>query len=133
MSGQQTGSAPAPAQPSREEAFFEAARGLPPEQRPQYLERVCGEDSALRKRLETLLQANSEAGEFLEPPPAANTNPTIDISVQVTEKPGDTIGRYKIREELGEGGCGVVYVAEQSEPVRRRVALKIIKLGMDTR
>src|SRR5262249_23733868 len=51
----------------------------------------------------------------------------------VTEQPGTTIGRYKLREKIGEGGCGVVYVAEQEEPVRRRVALKIIKLGMDTK
>src|SRR5215213_7064324 len=50
----------------------------------------------------------------------------------VTEQPGDRIGRYKLREKIGEGGCGVVYVAEQEEPVRRRVALKVIKLGMDT-
>src|SRR2546427_3717195 len=53
--------------------------------------------------------------------------------VTVTEKPGDRIGRYKLREKIGEGGCGVVYVAEQEEPVRRRVALKVIKLGMDTK
>src|SRR5437762_5489201 len=53
--------------------------------------------------------------------------------VPVTEGPGDRIGRYKLREQIGEGGCGVVYVAEQEEPVRRRVALKVIKLGMDTK
>src|SRR4030095_15413382 len=51
----------------------------------------------------------------------------------VTEKPGDKIGRYKLREQIGEGGCGVVYVADQEEPVRRRVALKVIKIGMDTK
>src|SRR3989475_7322499 len=53
--------------------------------------------------------------------------------IEVTEKPGDRIGHYKLREKIGEGGCGVVYVAEQEEPVRRRVALKVVKLGMDTR
>src|SRR3989475_1648247 len=53
--------------------------------------------------------------------------------VEVTEKPGDRIGRYKLREKVGEGGCGVVYVAEQEEPIRRRVALKVIKLGLDTK
>jgi hypothetical protein len=58
---------------------------------------------------------------------------TLVISLPPTEKPGDAIGRYKLREQIGEGGCGVVYVAEQSEPVRRRVALKVIKLGMDTK
>ena len=51
----------------------------------------------------------------------------------VTEKPGDRIGRYKLLEKIGEGGCGVVYMAEQAEDIRRRVALKIVKLGMDTR
>src|SRR6476619_6296477 len=56
--------------------------------------------------------------------------PTV---VSVTEKPGDKIGRYKLREKIGEGGCGAVYMAEQEEPVRRRVALKVIKLGMDTK
>src|ERR1022692_2791488 len=51
----------------------------------------------------------------------------------VTEQPGDQIGRYKLLEKIGEGGCGIVYMAEQTEPIRRRVALKVIKLGMDTR
>src|SRR5215475_4884657 len=58
---------------------------------------------------------------------------TIVVALPVTEKPGDKIGRYKLLQQIGEGGCGVVYVAEQEEPVRRRVALKVIKLGMDTR
>ena len=57
----------------------------------------------------------------------------VHITVPLTEKPGDTIGRYKLLQQIGEGGCGVVYMAEQDEPVRRRVALKIIKLGMDTK
>jgi serine/threonine protein kinase len=57
----------------------------------------------------------------------------IRPAVTVTEKPGDKIGRYKVLQQLGEGGCGVVYMAEQEEPVRRRVALKVIKLGMDTK
>src|SRR5213076_1267521 len=79
------------------------------------------------------LQSDEKAGEFLEPSPPPSPNPTMVVSLPPDEKPGDVIGRYKIREKLGEGGCGVVYVAEQAEPVRRRVALKIIKLGMDTR
>src|SRR5262249_5500559 len=54
-------------------------------------------------------------------------------SVEPAEKPGDRIGRFKLLEQIGEGGCGVVYVADQEEPVRRRVALKVIKLGMDTK
>jgi hypothetical protein len=136
----------------REEALFEAARGLAPDQRDDYLRRVCGENAPLRQRLEKLLQANEQAGEFLEsatwqaaakptqsPLPvggataAGDVEPTLVAASPISEKPGDVIGRYKIREKLGEGGCGVVYVAEQTEPVHRRVALKIIKLGMDTR
>src|SRR5436190_10944879 len=58
---------------------------------------------------------------------------TVVPPVPVTEKPGDRIGNYKLLQQIGEGGCGVVYMAEQDEPMRRRVALKIIKLGMDTR
>ncbi|HSU52810.1 MAG TPA: WD40 repeat domain-containing serine/threonine-protein kinase [Candidatus Dormibacteraeota bacterium] len=75
-------------------------------------------------------------GKTLPPPhesTAAAPLGTIDINAQLTGKPGDTIGRYKIREQIGQGGCGTVFVAEQQEPVRRRVALKVIKLGMDTR
>src|SRR2546430_8230920 len=66
-------------------------------------------------------------------PLSAASNPTIVLSIPVTEKAGDNIGPYKLLQELGEGGCGVVYMAEQEEPVRRQVALKVIKLGMDTK
>src|SRR5688572_1143166 len=62
-----------------------------------------------------------------------NAGPGGTEIVPLTEQPGDRIGRYKLLEKIGEGGCGVVYMAEQQEPVRRRVALKVIKLGMDTR
>src|SRR3974377_1243009 len=65
--------------------------------------------------------------------PTVAVNPTIALSLPVTEKPGDKIGHYRLLQQIGEGGCGVVYMAEQEEPVRRRVALKVIKLGMDTR
>src|SRR5262249_36974005 len=69
---------------------------------------------------------------FLELPPTGLSK-TILVAVPPTEKPGDRIGRYKLLQQIGEGGCGVVYMAEQEEPVRRRVALKVIKLGMDTK
>jgi eukaryotic-like serine/threonine-protein kinase len=122
---------------SREEALFNEALGLAPANRPAFLEKACGSDTALHCRLERLLHSHEEAGTFLENsapiPSAAELTQTIPVVVPPSEKPGDVIGRYKIREMLGEGGCGVVYVAEQTEPVRRRVALKIIKLGMDTR
>src|SRR5947207_7751667 len=64
---------------------------------------------------------------------ALAAEPTLEVSVSTSEKPGERIGRYKLLQQIGEGGCGVVYMAEQSEPVRRRVALKVIKLGMDTK
>ena len=122
-----------PPEPRREEAIFDAALALPPEQRPAYLDQACGQDAQLRQRIELLLRSHDHAGEFLEPAPPAGQNRTVVVPTPPSEKPGDIIAHYKIREKLGEGGCGVVYVAEQTEPVRRRVALKVIKLGMDTR
>src|SRR5204862_7198170 len=86
------------------------------------------------RRIELLLRSHDHAGEFLDPALRAGTNRTLVVNPTApSEKPGDVIGHYKIREKLGEGGCGVVYVAEQTEPVRRRVALKVIKVGMDTK
>jgi eukaryotic-like serine/threonine-protein kinase len=111
------------------EALFEQALKFKPEERGAFLAGACGPDVGLRRRVEELLQAQSEARGFLPTEPGCNST----IVVPLTEKPGDRIGRYKLREHLGEGGCGVVYVAEQEEPVRRRVALKVIKLGMDTK
>src|SRR4051812_11077186 len=105
------------------EALFEQALKFKPEERGAFLAGACGTDEALKQRVEELLMAEAEAGAFLPTDPG--TRKTMAISV--TEQPGDRIGRYKIRENLGEGGCGVVYVAEQEEPVRRRVALKVIK------
>jgi serine/threonine protein kinase len=119
---------------NREESLFDAALALPPEQRAAYLDKVCGQDATLRQRVANLLKAFTQSDGFLEARPGAvGPSGTISVAVPPTENPGDVIGRYKIREKLGEGGCGVVYVAEQAEPVRRRVALKVIKLGMDTR
>jgi len=124
-------------EPNREEALLNAALQLPStEERTAYLKEACNDDDELRQRVEALLQAHEQAGGFLEQPPAAVSQKTFAITtgmVPVTEKPGDKIGRYKLLQQIGEGGCGVVYVAEQEEPVRRRVALKVIKLGMDTK
>jgi hypothetical protein len=122
-----------PPEPRREEAIFEAAVALAPKQRAAYLDQACGQDTQLRQRIVLLLGSHDHAGDFLEPAPPAGPNPTLVMPTPPAEQPGDVIGHYKIREKLGEGGCGVVYVAEQTEPVRRRVALKVIKLGMDTR
>ena len=114
-----------------EVAVFEAALQLPADQRAPYLEKVCGADADLRRRIEDLLGASERAGGFMRQ--SAVPEPTVVFRLPPSEKPGDTIGRYKLLEQIGEGGCGVVYMAEQQEPVRRRVALKVIKLGMDTK
>ena len=119
--------------PSREEALFALALEKPAEKRPAFLDAVCEGDTALRARLEALLAAH-EQPETLLATQAETARPTIklDLADAADEAVGQTLGRYKLLERVGEGGCGVVYVAEQTEPVRRRVALKVIKLGMDT-
>ncbi|HEX7618469.1 MAG TPA: serine/threonine-protein kinase, partial [Verrucomicrobiae bacterium] len=114
-------------------AVFGAARQLPASERAAYLEQACAGDAALRQRVEELLQASDEAGNFLENPAAVPPGGTVRPAAMPTEKPGDRIGHYKLLQQIGEGGCGVVYMAEQEEPVHRRVALKVIKLGMDTK
>src|SRR5437588_904173 len=122
--------------PSREEALFTLAVEKTAAERAAFLDRECSGDAELRQRVEALLGAHEKAGEFLKEPPAAVSAKTFVITtgmVPVTEKAGDRIGRYKLLQQIGEGGCGVVYMAEQEEPVRRRVALKVIKLGMDTK
>src|SRR5665213_607103 len=118
---------------NREEAIFDAALQLPPEPRAGYLRQACAGDDELRRRVEALLQAQAQASGFMQEPAAPAGRPTIVLSIPLTEKSGDKIGRYKLLQQIGEGGCGVVYMAEQEEPVRRRVALKVIKLGMDTK
>jgi serine/threonine protein kinase/tetratricopeptide (TPR) repeat protein len=114
------------------ETIFAQALSLPPEQRAAYLVQFTHGNPELRRRVESLLQSY-EDGNFLEGAASPQLRDSRPTTVSVTEKPGDTIGRYKLLQQVGEGGCGVVYMAEQVEPVRRRVALKIIKLGMDTR
>jgi eukaryotic-like serine/threonine-protein kinase len=111
-----------------EEAIFHVARRLPPEQRAVYLKQVCGNDRALPVRVEALLAAHEEAG-FLEVP-VVDAAATIDQPI--TECAGMVIGRYKLLQKIGEGGFGVVFMAEQKSPVVRRVALKVIKPGMDS-
>jgi serine/threonine protein kinase len=119
----------------REIEIFIAALELPSGQRAAYLDEACAGDAALRRRVEQLLAASEAAGTFLESPAAVPPKPgaTIRLDLTPTEKPGDRIGRYKLLQQIGEGGCGIVYMAEQEEPVRRRIALKVIKLGMDTK
>ncbi|HZR17580.1 MAG TPA: protein kinase [Verrucomicrobiae bacterium] len=120
----------------REEAIFDAARELAPgAARAAYLLEECGQDAELRKRIEAMLEADGAAAEFFETQPGGAGTLRLSTSAisPLTEKPGDKIGRYKLLQKLGEGGCGLVYMAEQIEPVKRRVALKLIKLGMDTK
>ncbi|HUK81995.1 MAG TPA: serine/threonine-protein kinase, partial [Verrucomicrobiae bacterium] len=112
----------------REERLFQTALKLPPgERRTAFLQRTCAGDESLRQRIEALLSADERAGTRFE------SDATLKSAEPFTEKAGDRIDRYKLLQEIGEGGCGVVYMAEQEEPVRRRVALKVIKLGMDTK
>src|SRR5208282_2862833 len=123
-------------QPSeREIEVFNVALELPVVERAEYLERACAKDDTLRQRIEELLRASAEACPCLEGPPAVSSRPggSVRQTSVTAERPGDRIGRYKLLQQIGEGGCGVVYMAEQEEPVRRRVALKVIKLGMDTK
>jgi eukaryotic-like serine/threonine-protein kinase len=115
-----------------EEAIFMAASELSVNERAAYLEKACRGDADLRQRVEALLKSHDEAASFLEESPP-KPGRTIRLDLPLSEKAGDKIGRYKLLQQIGEGGCGVVYMAEQEEPVRRRVALKVIKLGMDTK
>jgi len=117
----------------REAAIFDAAIELPLEQRAAHLENACAGDAALRRRVEALLNASETSCEFLDSPATPEAAEPTNVLPPSFEKAGDRIGRYKLLQQIGEGGCGVVYMAEQEEPVSRRVALKVIKLGMDTK
>jgi hypothetical protein len=131
-----------------ESVFTIALAQATPEDLARYLAEACGDDTELRRRVEGLLKAHDGAGGFLDQPAVA-TVPTIDEipgrfidpdkvrapgadATGLAEKVGSRIGPYKLLQLLGEGGMGAVYMAEQEEPVKRRVALKIIKAGMDS-
>jgi len=111
------------------EIFSDAVALRAGDERAAYLDSACGTNSELRKRVERLLQADNKAHDFLESPAHAIA-PTI-VSAPV-ELPGSRIGPYKLLQQIGEGGMGTVYMAEQEQPVHRKVALKIIKPGMDS-
>ena len=114
------------------ELLAEAASLDSRSKRKAYLDFVCAGDEELRAELEKLLRAHDQAGDFLESP--LNSTPaTIEMDPLRTEQIGDRIGPYRLIQQIGEGGCGVVYLAEQEHPFRRKVALKVIKLGMDTK
>src|SRR5215468_5615572 len=127
----------------RERAIFcQALEISDPEQQRRFLEQACGTDKALREKVEKLLRLSEGAGDFFEKCAPALEVPEGDADrvLSAAESALDSelpeskrIGPYKLLQKLGEGGGGVVYMAEQEQPIRRRVALKIIRLGMDTR
>ena len=119
----------------REEGIFNEARNYSDsEKRSAYLEIACHGDRALQQRIERLLNASAQATNFFGQPAADDLGESLtEVGLPLTEGPGSVIGRYKILQQIGEGGMGAVFMAEQTEPIRRKVALKIIKLGMDTR
>src|SRR6516225_4845905 len=112
-----------------EDIFCDALELASSAERAAYLDRACGDDADLRRRVQRLLEAHAAADSFLAAGPAVAAA-TTDL---VTEAPGTVIGPYKLLEQIGEGGFGVVFMAEQQHPVRRKVALKVLKPGMDTR
>jgi serine/threonine protein kinase/Tfp pilus assembly protein PilF len=114
-----------------EQAIFEVARKIESRaEREGYLQQICGDDTVIGQRVRALLKAYGESASFLESP-AAPLGATMDDPV--SERPGAVIGPYKLLEQVGEGGFGVVFMAEQQHPVRRKVALKVLKAGMDTK
>jgi serine/threonine protein kinase/tetratricopeptide (TPR) repeat protein len=132
-----------PTAADRLKAVFDVAAEAPdPAARAELLDRECGGDAALRERVEALLRAHDMAGSFLALPAGAVLDETVGHAPEdgsttdrsaAGEGLGAVVGPYKLLEQLGEGGFGVVYLAEQTQPVRRKVALKVLKPGMDTR
>ncbi len=133
---------PAPASPprlptkeraARAEATFNSALDRPAAEREAYVTDVCGDDAKLQARVRELLAAHERAQGFM--PDDAPLSPEVEAELArlKPEEGGEEIGPYKLREQIGEGGFGTVWVADQEMPVRRRVALKIIKMGMDTK
>jgi len=118
---------------SREERILREACQWPSAERTAFLHGACGDDDALRRRLEARLAAPGDGETATPTPGAAGPTTKLDSAGAPDEAVGQTLGRYKVLQKIGEGGCGAVYMAEQEQPVRRKVALKVIKLGMDTK
>jgi len=117
-------------EPKLRDFFSKALQCQTAEEQAAYLEQACPGDAELRARLEELLQAHREAGSFLQEP---SPRPVATVAEPIRERPGTVIGPYKLLQQIGEGGMGVVWMAEQTQPVQRKVALKVIKPGMDSR
>ena len=118
--------------PRANELFVKALELRSDGARRQYLDGACAGDAALRAEVESLLEANARAGGFLElPAPPPLLAATVDEPIR--EGPGTVIGPFKLLEQIGEGGFGVVFMAEQQAPIRRKVALKVLKPGMGHR
>ena len=112
--------------------IFRAALGLPASERSRYLDEACHGNRELRQDVESLIRAAEQDDSFMESP-LVHVSGLDETESSILEGPGSTVGPYRLRERIGEGGFGLVFVAEQQEPVQRKVALKIIKPGMDTR
>src|SRR5438067_2193764 len=117
--------------PRANDLFLKALEIHSAGERQEYLDGACAGDAALRVEVESLLEASARAGSFLESPAPA-PGATVDVP-PVTERPGTVIGPYKLLQQIGEGGMGTVWMAEQTQPVQRKGALKIIKAGLDSR
>jgi serine/threonine protein kinase/tetratricopeptide (TPR) repeat protein len=124
--------------PNRDEVFIAAIEIPSAPDRAEYIARACGDDAELRREVEKLVAGHFEAGSFLDQPAASPATGLYGDaakdadSTRGREGPGTRIGQYKLLQQIGEGGMGVVYMADQQQPVRRRVALKIVKPGMDS-
>jgi serine/threonine protein kinase len=118
--------------------FLAAIDQHPPHDWPAFLDEACNGNVALRTKVEKLLRAQSDIGAFCETPGFAGANASAHADsygggLSIGERPGTAIGPYRLLDQLGEGGCGTVFLAEQREPIRRQVALKVVKPGMDSR
>src|SRR5262245_17334328 len=121
---------------SERDIFIAALQEEDPARRRAYLDGACAGQPELRRQVEDLLRLHEGAGSFLERPAAEVATGAFPDAAEPTrsgEAPGACVGPYRLLEQIGEGGMGLVFVAEQSQPVKRRVALKVIKPGMDTR